>query len=139
MRFITSICEVQRKEEVVKQLSESNFLIRHVINNHYKNVHFDRLKQCSPHNNLTLIIMQVSHRCSTLLIYLYAKSSAQHILLQHRSAENCSIGLRLWCNTYCLQACMALFVFVLWQPQLYTLIIIIIIIIIKFYRTTIQT
>ena len=41
MRFITSICEVQRKEEVVKQLSESTYLIRHVINNCYKNVHFD--------------------------------------------------------------------------------------------------
>ena len=35
--------------QVVKQLSESTYRIRHVLNNHYKNVHFDRLKQYSPH------------------------------------------------------------------------------------------
>ena len=34
--------------------------------------------------------------------------------------KNCSVGLRSWCNTYCMQPYTALFVFVLWQ-QPYTL------------------
>ena len=53
----------------------------------------------------------------TSYIPLHAKSqqSVQHILLQHKPAENCSVGLRswvYWCNTYCLQPCMGLFVFI---------------------------
>ena len=39
--------------QVVKQLSESTYRVRHVLNNHYKNVHFDRLKQCSPHTRFS--------------------------------------------------------------------------------------
>ena len=66
--------------------------------------------------------MQVSHQCSTLLMYLYSKSlkSVQHILLQHRPADNCSVGLRSWCNTYCLQPYMALFVFVFMAATLHS-------------------
>ena len=49
----------------------------------------------------------------------YAKSLKS---VKHRPAENCSVGLRLWCILiYCLQPCMVLFVFVLMAATLYTL------------------
>ena len=35
--------------------------------------------------------------------------------------KNCSVGLRSWCNTYCLQPYTALFVFVFMAATLYTL------------------
>ena len=44
----------------------------------------------------------------------------QHILLHHRPADNCSVGLRSWCNTYCLQPYTALFVFVFMAATLHS-------------------
>ena len=34
----------------------------------------------------------------------------QHLPLHHRPADNCSVGLRSWCYTYCLQSCKGLLV-----------------------------
>ena len=44
--------------------------------------------------------------------YLYSNSwkSMQHLPLHHRPADNCSVGLRSWCYTYCLQSCKGLLV-----------------------------
>ena len=43
----------------------------------------------------------------------------KHRILHHRPADNCSVGLRSWCNTYCLQPYTALFVFVFMAATLH--------------------
>ena len=63
--------------------------------------HFPRgasLHVCS----LEILLCQVITICAAYTSAAYS----------YRPAENCSVGLRSWCNTYCLQPYIALFVFV---------------------------
>ena len=63
--------------------------------------------------NLTLWATNATH-----FSYRYAKS--QQSVQYYTPADNCSVGLRSCCNTYCLQPYTALFVFVFMAETLHS-------------------
>ena len=69
--------------------------------------------------NFTLQCKYPTNTTHFLYTSIPSHDSLQHRILHHRPANNCSVGLRSWCNTYCLQPYTALFVFVFMAATLH--------------------